>query len=53
MGCNKISPKREVYSNTILPQETRKALNRQPNFTPETTGKEKQKSQKLASGKKS
>ena len=24
MGCNQSSPKREVYSNTILPQETRK-----------------------------
>ena len=24
MGCSKRSPKREVYSNTILPQETRK-----------------------------
>ena len=33
------SSKREVYSNTILPQETRKTLNRQPNFTPKTTGK--------------
>ena len=31
--------KREVYSNTILPQETRKPLNRQPNFTPKATGK--------------
>ena len=29
---------REVYSNTILPQETRKTLNRQLNFTPTTTG---------------
>ena len=37
MGCTKSSSKREVYSNTILPQETRKMLNRQPNFTPETT----------------
>ena len=34
------SPKKEVYINTILPQETRKTLNRQPNFTPETTAKE-------------
>ena len=33
--------KREVYSKTILPQETRKTLNRQPNFTPKTTGKRK------------
>ena len=39
MGSNKISPKREVYSNTILPQETRKTLNRQPNFIPKMTGK--------------
>ena len=31
--------KREVYSNTILPQETGKTSNRQPNFTPKTTGK--------------
>ena len=38
-GCSKSSSKREVYSNTILPQETRKTLNRQPNFTPKTTGK--------------
>ena len=35
--------KRKVYSNTILPQETRKTLNRKPNFTPKTTGKEEQK----------
>jgi len=39
MGCNKSSSKREVYRNTILPQETRKALNRQHNFAPKTTGK--------------
>ena len=39
MGCSKSSSKREVYSNTILPQETRKPLNRQPNFTPKTTRK--------------
>ena len=41
MGCNKNSSKREVYSNTILPQETRKTSNRQPNFIPKTTGKKK------------
>ena len=34
MGCSKSSSKREVYSNTILPQETRKTSNRQPNYTP-------------------
>ena len=39
MGCSRTSSKREVYSNTILPQETRKTLNRQPNFTPKTVGK--------------
>ena len=50
MGCSKSSSKREVYSNTILPQETRKTLNRQPNFTPKT-GKRIKK--KLVEGKKS
>ena len=39
MGCSKSSSKKEVYSNTILPQEIRKTLKRQPNFTPKTTGK--------------
>ena len=39
MGCSKSSPKREVDSNTILPQETRKTLNRQTNFKPKTPGK--------------
>ena len=39
MGCSESSSKKEVYSNTILPQETRKTSNRQPNFTPKTTGK--------------
>ena len=54
MGCGKSSSKREVYSNTILPQETRKTSNRQPNFTPTTTGKRKTKQnkiQKLVEGK--
>ena len=43
MWCSKSSSKREVYNNTILPQVTRKALNRQPNFTPKTTGKRRTK----------
>ena len=43
MGCRKSSSKREAYSNTILPQETRKTSNRQPNFTPKTTGKRRTK----------
>ena len=34
MGYSKSSSKREVYSNKILPQETRKTSNRQFNFTP-------------------
>ena len=50
MGCSKRSSKREVYSNTILPQETRKTLNRQPNFIPKATGKRRRK-KKLAEGK--
>ena len=52
MGCSKSSSQREVYGNTIIPQETRKTLNRQPNFTPKTTGKKITK-KKLAKGKKS
>ena len=43
MGCSKSSSKREVYSNTILPQETRKTSNRQLNFTPKATGKRRTK----------
>ena len=39
MRCSKSSSKREVYTNTILPQETRKTSNRQSSFTPKTTGK--------------
>ena len=62
MGCSKSSSKTEVYSNTTLPQDTRKTLNRQPNFTPRKTGKrrtnkqtnqKKQKNPKLVEGKKS
>ena len=50
MGCSKSSSKREVGSNTILPQETRKKSNRQPDITPKATGKRKK---KLVEGKKS
>ena len=57
MGCSKSSSKREVYSNTILPQETRKISNKQPNFTPKAIRKEEQQQQqknpKLTKGKKS
>ena len=43
MGYNKSSSKRVVYSNTILLQETIETSNRQPNFTPKTTGKRSKK----------
>ena len=34
MRCSKSSSKREVYSNTILTQETRNTSNKQPYLTP-------------------
>ena len=37
MGHRKGSPKREVYSNTILPQEARKIPNKQSYLTPKGT----------------
>ena len=37
MGCSKNSSKREVYSNTVLHQETRKISNKQPKLTPKAT----------------
>ena len=46
MGCSKTSSKREVYSDTILLQETKKASNRQHIFTPKTTGKKKNNNKK-------
>lgn len=42
LGGSKGSPKREVYSNTGLPQETRKVSNTQPNLAPKEAGKKKQ-----------
>ena len=48
MGCSKSSSKREVYSNTILPQEIRRTSNRQPNFTPKATGKRRIKKPKIS-----
>ena len=47
MGCNKSSPKRDIYSDTVPPQEARKALNGQPKFIPKTTGKSRTKPPKL------
>ena len=48
MGYSKSSPNREVYSNTILPQEIRKNSNRQPNFIPKTTGNRRTKKPKIS-----
>ena len=52
MGYNKSSSKRVVYSNTILLQETIETSNRQPNFTPKTTGKRSKKNPKFFKGNK-
>ena len=42
----------KVYSNTILPQETRKTSNRQPNITPKVTGKRRKKKKPKINGRK-
>ena len=34
LGSNKSCSKREIYSNTVLPQEVRKISNEQPNLSP-------------------
>ena len=47
MGYSKSSPKREVYSETVLPQERIKTSNRQSTFTPKTTGKRRTRKPKL------
>ena len=48
MACDESSCNREVYCSTILPQETNKTLNRQPNFTPKTTKKRRTKNPKVS-----
>ena len=48
IGYSESSSKREVYSNTILPQETRKTSNRQPNFIPKTIGKKNNNKKKIS-----
>ena len=40
MGFSKSSAKREVHSNTSLPQKTRETWNKQPNFTPKQLEKD-------------
>ena len=50
MGCSKSSSKREVYRNTILPQEIRKISNKQP-YTLSNKRKKKKQKPKLVEGK--
>ena len=54
MGGSKSSSKRDVYSNTISPQETRKISNKKSNPTPKAIRERRtKKTPKLAEGKKS
>ena len=53
MGCNKNSFKRKVYSNTILPQETRKYRIENLTLHLKQLQKEEQNPPKLIEGKKS
>ena len=46
MGCSK-TVLGGGYSSSILLQETRKTSNRQPKYTPKTTGKGEQKTPKI------
>ena len=39
MGFSKSNAENEVPNNRSLPQETRETSNKQPNFTPKSTGK--------------
>ena len=48
MGCSKSSSKREVYSNTVLPQETRNTSNKQPNPTPKAIRERRTKNPKVS-----
>ena len=48
MGGSKSSSKMEVYSNTILPQETGKTSNKQSNLTPKELEKEEQTKPKVS-----
>ena len=53
MGCSKSSSKREVYNNTVQPQETRKISNKQLNLTPKAIRERiTKKPLKLTEGKK-
>ena len=47
MGHSKSSSKQEVYSNAILPQETRNISNKQPNLTPKAIRERRTKNHKV------
>ena len=51
MGFSKSSSKKVVYSDTIIPQKTKKAVNRQPNSTPKAAGKRRTKNPKVSQRK--
>ena len=46
MGCSKSSSKRELFGNKILPQETRKISNKQPNLTPKAIRERRRRKEK-------
>ena len=48
MGCSKSSSKSEAYSNTSLPQETRKTSSGEPNFTLKATAKIRRKKKNIS-----
>ena len=48
MGCSKSSSKREVYSNTILPQDTKKTQINNPTLHIKELEKEEQKTPKVS-----
>ena len=48
MGFSKSSYKREVYSNTTLPQEIRNISNKQPNLTPKAIRERRTKNPKVS-----
>ena len=48
MGCSKSSSKREVYSNTILPQETSNISKKQPKLTPKAIRQRRTKKPKVS-----
>lgn len=52
MRCNKNSSEREIYTDTVLPQETRKFSNKQPTLPPKSIRKKNKHRPKSAGGRK-